>query len=70
MIKVADTILKHLKGVVNSPLTSITNSIAENLNSQIQVIKSVARGFANFNAYRNAILFFNAKLDMFSLKNL
>jgi len=70
MIKVADTILKHLKGVVNSALTSITNSIAENLNSQIQVIKSVARGFANFNAYRNAILFFNAKLDMFSLKNL
>jgi len=70
MIKVADTILKHLKGVVNSALTPITNSIAENLNSKIQVIKSVARGFANFNAYRNAILFFNAKLDMFSLKTL
>jgi len=58
MIKVADTILNHLKGVVNSAVNPITNSIAENLNSQIQVIKSVARGYANFKGYRNAILFF------------
>jgi len=28
MIKVADTIFKHLKGVVNSALTSITNGMA------------------------------------------
>ena len=64
MIKVADTILNHLKGVINSAVTHITNSIAENLNGQIQVVKSVARGFANVGGYRNSILFFYGKLDM------
>lgn len=67
MIKVADTILKHLNGVINSALTHITNSIAENLNGQIQVVKSVARGFANVEGYRNSILFFNGKLEMYPL---
>ncbi len=64
MIKVADTLLRHLKGIVNSAVTDITNSTAENLNSQIQVVKSVARGFANVEGYRNAILFFQGKLEM------
>jgi len=66
MIKVADTMLNHLKGIVNSAVTEITNSIAENLNSQIQVVKSVGRGFANIIGYRNSILFFQGKLNMFS----
>ena len=65
MIKVADTMLKHLKGIVNAAVTDITNSIAENLNAQIQVVKSIARGFANVGAYRNAILFFQGKLNLF-----
>ena len=65
MIKVADTMLKHLKGIVNAAVSYITNSIAENLNSQIQIVKSIARGFANANAYRNAILFFNGNLRLF-----
>lgn len=67
MIKVADTILKHLRGVINSAIYELSNSIAENLNSQIQVVKSVARGYANFNGYRNSILFFQGKLDMYQL---
>ena len=65
MIKVADTMLKHLKGIVNAAVTDITNSIAENLNAQIQVVKSIARGYANANSYRNAILFFQGNLKMF-----
>lgn len=65
MIKVADTMLRHLKGIVNAAVYDVTNSIAENLNAQIQVIKSVARGFANAASYRNAILFFQGKLKMF-----
>ena len=65
MIKVADTMLKHLKGIVNAAVTDITNSIAENLNAQIQVVKSIARGYANANSYRNAILFFQVNLKMF-----
>lgn len=67
MVKVADTLLNHLKGVINSAVYEYTNSVAENLNSQIQVIKSVGRGFANVNAYRNAILFFQGKLYMYPL---
>lgn len=47
MIKVADTLLSHLKGIINSAINELTNSAAENLNSQIQVVKSVGRGFAN-----------------------
>lgn len=65
MIKVADTMVRHLKGIINSAMTEITNSNAENLNSQIQVVKSVARGFANVSSYRNAILFFHGNLNMF-----
>jgi len=67
MIKVADTILKHLKGVINSAIYEISNSVAENLNSQIQVVKSIARGYGNFNGYRNSILFFQGKLNMLQL---
>ncbi len=65
MIKVADTMLKHLKGIVNAAVYDVTNSIAENLNAQIQVVKSIARGYANAKAYRNAILFFQGNLRMF-----
>jgi transposase len=64
MINVADTLLNHLNGIINAAVHNMTNSIAENLNSQIQVVKSVARGFANFEGYRNAILFFQGKLEM------
>ena len=67
MVKVADTILKHLRGVINSAVYELSNSVAENLNSQIQVVKSVARGYANFNGYRNSILFFQGKLHMSQL---
>ena len=68
MIKVADTILNHLEGVVNASLKGITNSYAENLNSQIQVVKTVGRGFANADNYRNSILFYYGKLQLFPLK--
>ena len=67
MLKVADTMLRHLKGIVNSAMTDITNSIAEGINSQIQVVKTVARGFANVQGYRNAILFFQGNLKLFPL---
>jgi transposase len=67
MMKVADTMLCHLKGIVNSAVSEFTNSVAENLNSQIQVVKSVGHGFANVNGYRNSILFFQGKLSLFPL---
>ena len=64
MIKVADTLLRHIEGILNSAMHSVSNSIAENINSQIQIVKSVARGFANFKGYQNAVLFFQGKLNM------
>ena len=64
MEKVATTLLTHLEGILAAALTGLTNSVAENLNAQIQVVKTVGRGFANPNAYRNAILFFQGKLNM------
>ncbi|MBU0712107.1 transposase, partial [bacterium] len=38
--------------------------LAEGLNSKIQQIKSIARGFRDFNNYRIAILFHLGGLDM------
>jgi transposase len=67
MIKVADTLLRHLEGILNSAVHSVSNSIAENINSQIQIVKSIARGFANFKGYQNAVLFFQGKLNLFPL---
>ncbi|WP_413906954.1 transposase [Candidatus Endomicrobiellum trichonymphae] len=39
------------------------------MNSVIQEIKTVARGFRNFQNYRTAILFFCGKLDLYPQEN-
>ena len=70
MIKVADTILRHIEGIANYAIHYCTNAIAEELNSEIQVLKVIGRGFRNFTNYRNAILFFNAKLYLSPFNNL
>jgi transposase len=65
MINVADTLLRHLGGIVNASITKITNSMAETMNSKIQVVKSIARGFKNIHGYRTSILFFNGGLNLY-----
>lgn len=67
MITVADTILKHIEGVVNAAVTTMSNAIAENINGKIQIVKAVGRGYKNINGYRNAILFFNGNLELLPL---
>jgi transposase len=67
MITVADTILNHIEGVINAAVTTMSNSIAENINGKIQIIKAVARGYKNIKGYRNAILFFNGNLELLPL---
>jgi transposase len=67
MIAVADTLLRHLKGIVNAAVTSLSNAIAENINGKIQIVKSIARGFKSVKGYRNALLFFNGNLDLLPL---
>ena len=43
MIKVADTILNHIEGVINAAVTSMSNAMTENINNKIQIIKAVGR---------------------------
>jgi len=64
MIKVSDMIKNHSLGLLNYVKHKISNGIAENLNGQIQQLKTVGRGFYSFENYRNAILFYLGKLDM------
>lgn len=70
MIKVADTLLRHLEGIINAAITTLSNATAENLNGKIQILKSVGRGFKNIEGYRNSILFYNGKLELLPLKKL
>lgn len=64
MIKVAKMLKRHFDGLINYISHRITNAVSEGFNSRIQSIKSVARGFRNFNNYRTRILFFCGKLDL------
>jgi transposase len=65
MIKVGQMIKKHFENIITWWKHKITNSFAEGINSVIQEIKTVARGFRNFANYRIAILFFCGKLDLY-----
>lgn len=62
--KVAEMINNHLPEVLNYFRHRITNAVSEGLNSKIQSIKAMARGFRDFKNYRIRILFFCGKLDM------
>ncbi len=64
MIKVAEMLKNHAAGLLNYIKHKISNALAENLNGQIQKIKTIGRGFYAFKNYRNAILFHLGKLDM------
>jgi len=64
MIKVAMILRNHPAGLLNYIKHKISNGMAENLNGQIQRIKTVGRGFYAFKNYRNAILFYLGKLEM------
>ncbi len=46
-------------------MVEISNSFAEGINSVIQEIKTVTRGFRIFENYRTAILFFCGKLALY-----
>jgi len=69
MNKVAKVLINHSTGILNCIKHKISNGIAENINGQIQRIKTVGRGFASFKNYRNAILFYLGKLELYPHKN-
>jgi len=64
MIEAAGTIKRHLENICNYFGHRISNAVAEGLNSKIQLIKSAARGFRNFENFRIAILFHCGGLKM------
>jgi transposase len=61
---VARTLKAHLEGLLNYFTHGITNAMSEGLNSTIQKLKTMARGFRNFAHFRIRILFFLGKLDL------
>jgi transposase len=63
--EVAKRLKRHLDNILTYLRHRITNAVAEGLNSKIQQIKSVARGFRNFENFRIAILFYCGKLDLY-----
>lgn len=70
MNKVAEMLERHKAGLISYAKHKISNGISENINGQIQRIKTVGRGFRNFDNYKNAILFYLGKLDMNPLRRL
>ena len=65
LTKVALMLERHLDGLLAYVRHRVTNAVAENLNGQIQRIKTNARGFRQFANFRVAILFFLGKLDLY-----
>lgn len=64
MNKVATTLEKNIQGLTNYLKWRVTNAYGEAINSMIQEIKTVARGFRKFENFRIAILFFLGKLEL------
>ncbi|MFU8812537.1 MAG: transposase [Balneolaceae bacterium] len=63
--KVADMFTNHLMGILNYIFYRITNSRPEQVNSKIEQLKTILRGNRNFGNFRNAILFYFGKLDLY-----
>ena len=64
LLKVAKMLQSHKKGLLNYVKHRVTNAAAEALNSMIQEIKTIARGFRRFENFRVAILFFLGGLEL------
>jgi transposase len=65
MIKAARTIKNHFENILTYLKHHITNAFAEGINSKIQQVKMIARGFRGFENYRTAILFYCGGLDLY-----
>ena len=63
--QVARMVKSHLDGILNAVVTGATNASAESVNSKIQWIKYMARGFRNRERFREAILFHLGGLDLY-----
>ena len=64
MRQVARMIQKHLEGILNAIVKSVTNAGAESINAKIQKLKRQACGYRNRDRFRNAIYFHCGGLDL------
>lgn len=65
MSKAAETIRRHLYGILNAMRKGRSNAIAESLNSRIAWIKKSAKGFRNHLRMKHAIFFHLGMLDLY-----
>ena len=65
IIDVAKIIKRHIENILTFIKHRITNAFAEGMNSKIQHIKAIARGFKNFQNYWISILFYCGKLSLY-----
>ena len=61
---VAAQFARHAEKLLAAQETGVTNSLGEDLNGRIQILRERARGFRNAAAFRVAILFHLGKLDL------
>ena len=61
----AATLKRHLANILTYCRHRITNAVSEGLNSKIQAIKHMARGFRNVEHFKTAIYFHCGGLDLY-----
>ncbi|MDQ7051988.1 MAG: transposase [candidate division KSB1 bacterium] len=54
-----------MQGILNYLKHRITNALLESINSIIQQIKNIARGYKSFENFRIAVLFHLGKLNLY-----
>ena len=64
MIDKAKMLVSHLPNILTYLKHGITNAASESINSKIQWVKYTARGFRNFDNFKNAIYFHCGDLDL------
>ena len=64
IVKVGKMLKARIDNILSYFRHPITNAVTEGLNSRIQSIKSMARGFRAFDNYRTRILFHCGRLDL------
>lgn len=62
---VARTIQSHLWGIINAIVLNADNSLAESINSQIQLVKRRSRGFRSRQSFKMSIYFHLGQLNLY-----
>lgn len=62
--RVGKLVDSHFQGILDAKVEEKTNAIAESLNSKIQEVRTIARGFKSFDRYRFNTLFYCGGLEL------